>query len=116
MNQHCPTCRCGEPAKETKYRLNSGHVSALMKFAKAVHILGRNSIHIRREMYSVTPDCPFKLGADEWTNFSYLRIFGLVVHADPEKPRSGYWTLTKRGGEFLRGEAAIWNLRYAEGP
>jgi len=99
----CP--HCGQAIKPpSKYRLNSGHVSALFKLREAVRYYNRNKVHIRREM---GPGTPFELSRDEWTNFSYLRFFGLAVHADPENPRGGYWLLTSRGADFLNGKIVV---------
>ncbi len=84
------------------HRLLSGHVSALMKLRKAVLHYGRNEIHIRKQM----ADClgaPFQLTKDEWSNFTKLRYHGLAAKTE----RRGYWLLTKRGGQFLRGEISI---------
>lgn len=99
---HCLTCKCDKP---TKYHLRSGHVSALAKLRHAVFHYQRNRIHIRKEMFAT--GSPFDLTFDELTNFSYLRFFGLAVHADEENRKSGYWLITARGGQFLRGEIAI---------
>jgi len=77
----------GKSTKATWYRLSPGHVRALVKLHQAILHYGRNSIHIRNEMADTT--APFALTKDEWTNFSYLRHFGLAHHADRENPRSG---------------------------
>jgi len=92
--------------KPAAHSLSQIHVSALFKLREAVRHYGRNSIHIRKEMYDAKGS-PFQLATDEWSNFTKLRYFGLAVHADQDKTRSGYWTLTKRGGAFLRGEERV---------
>jgi hypothetical protein len=73
-----------------------------MKLRKAVLHYGRNEIHIRKHM----ADClgaPFQLSKDEWSNFTKLRYHGLAAKCD----RRGYWLLTKRGSDFLKGEVSI---------
>jgi hypothetical protein len=102
--ENCPTC--GASRKATWYKLQPGHLRALVKFHRAILHYGRNRIHIRKEMYDVTGDCPFRLTLDELTNFSFLRTFALVHHADLN-PRSGYWLMTELGARFLKGEKVV---------
>lgn len=102
--ENCPTC--GASRKATWYKLHPGHVRALVKLHRAILAYGKNRIHIREEMYEVKGDCPFRLTLDELTNFSFLRTFGLVHHAD-ENPRSGYWLMTELGARFLKGEKVV---------
>jgi hypothetical protein len=73
-----------------------------MKLRRAVLHYGRNAIHIRNEMADC-PGAPFQLSRDEWSNFSKCRYHGLVAKTD----HLGYWLLTERGGQFLRGEISI---------
>lgn len=40
-------------------------------------------------------------------NFQKLRFHGLIAHADENNPRNGEWLITKRGGQFLRGEVSV---------
>lgn len=105
--KHCPTCHCDQPEKETRYHLSQMNVTALLKFAKARQILGKQDIHARREMFSVQGDCPFRLTYDELNNLSFLRQHALLVHADPEHPRSGVWRMTERAWDFILGREAI---------
>jgi hypothetical protein len=95
----------GKSAKATWYRLQPAHVRALIKFHLAVLRLG-NRVHIREQMYDVKGDCPYRLTYDELNNFSYLRTFALVHHAD-ENERSGYWLMTTLGAKFLKGDAPV---------
>jgi hypothetical protein len=97
---HCPTC--GQSRQATWYRLGAGHVRSLAKLHLAILHHGRNDIAIRQEMYEAE-GAPFQLTTDEWSNFSYLRVFGLVHHADREHSRSGRWLMTRLGAEFLKG-------------
>lgn len=104
MTERCPHCNAS--MKQYWHRLAPGAVSALIKLLKAVHYYGRNSIHLHDEM-KAGGDPAWRLSDFEWNNFSILRFHGLA-HQDEKKPhRSGYWLITKRGGEFLRGEISV---------
>jgi hypothetical protein len=109
----CQTCittkkcqHCEADLSFTPHRLSAMMVEALFKLRAAVRHYGRNSIHIRDEMYDAK-GAPFELTTDQWSNFGKLRYFGLAHHADKENPRSGSWLLTDRGAAFLRGEIAV---------
>jgi len=104
MPHTCPNC--GARTTPTLHTLKSGHISALLKFRQAVRHYNRNRVHIRKEMADLQ-GAPFQLTKDEWTNFTKLRYFGLVAHADEKNRRSGYWLLTLNGGRFLRGEIVV---------
>jgi hypothetical protein len=93
--------------KPAQHSLTSMMVEALFKFRLAVRTLGRNDIHIRKEMYDVRGECPYHLTYDQLNNWSKLRFFGLSVHANEKNKRSGHWLLTHRGGAFLRGEIPV---------
>ncbi len=95
----------GKSTKATWYRLTPAHVRALVKFHQAILYYGRNRIHIRKEMADTT--APFALTKDQWTNFSFLRTFGLVAHYDPENPRGGEWKMTELGAKFLKGKSVV---------
>jgi hypothetical protein len=97
---NCPTC--GQSRAATWYKLGPQHVGSLAKLHLAILHYGRNDIHIKEEMKDAN-GAPFQLTDNEWTNFSYLRTFGLVHHADREHARSGRWLMTKLGAEFLKG-------------
>jgi len=88
----------------SQHSLTTLYVDALFKLRQAVRHYGRNKIHLRKDMGK---DSPFPLSFDQLTNFSKLRMFGLAVHADPKNPRGGYWLLTSRGSQFLRGETSV---------
>jgi len=105
MTETCPTC--GHSLSPSKYRLNSGHVSALFKLREAVRYYNRNSIHLRHDM---GPGAPFQLSIDELTNFSFLRIYGLAVH---DEKKTGHWVLTSRGNDFLNGRIVVPAVTYA---
>jgi hypothetical protein len=88
------------------HTLSPGAVSALVKTVKAVHFYGRNRVHIHDEMKGNVPP-EFRLSDFEWNNYSCLRFHGLVAHADKDERRSGYWLITARGGQFLRGDIKV---------
>lgn len=98
-------CRsCGrEEEPIARHTLSPMLVEALYKFREAVRHYGRNRIHFRDDMGAG----PFKLSFDQINNMSKLRYHGLIVHADKDNRRSGYWVLTSRGNQFLQGEIQI---------
>lgn len=78
--------------------LNSGLVHSLILAIQAVHRNGKNQFHYMNDL---------TLGHTAAANFQKLRFHGLIAHADEENPRNGEWLITKRGGQFLRGEIEI---------
>jgi len=107
----CPVCNEThhpgfEPKKPKMRPITAKHARTLYKLLLAVRYYGRNRIHIRREMFAAAGQ-PFCLTLDEHNNMTFLRYSGLAVHADRGNKRSGYWLLTRRGAEFLRGYLAI---------
>lgn len=104
INEICPCC--GALMREYWHTLTPGIVSALVKFLKAVRHYGRNDIHIHDEMKAAA-GAPFQLTDHEWNNFTRLRFHGLVAKVHSEENQSGRWLLTKRGGQFLKGEIDV---------
>lgn len=104
MTDRCP--HCGASMKQYWHRLTPGAVSALVKLLKAVHYYNRNSVHLHNEMKS-GGDPAWRLSDFEWNNFSILRFHGLAHQDEKKTHRSGYWLITKRGGQFLRGEISV---------
>lgn len=96
MPEKCPTCGAGISPRWEK--LNSGLVRNLILAIQAVHRKGENRFHYMHDL---------KLGHTAAANFQKLRFHGLIAHADEENIRSGEWLITKRGGQFLRGEIAV---------
>jgi len=97
---------CGASLKAYWHLLTPGAVSALTKLLGAVHHYGRNSVHLHGEM-KAGGDPAWKLSDFEWNNFSILRFHGLAHQDEKKGNRSGYWLITARGGQFLRGEIAV---------
>jgi len=93
MSDQCPYCQ----AKLIKYwhRLNPVLVHSLVKLYAAVVRKGENQIHSRKEISDMS--------IIEYNNFQKLRYFGLIAHSGP----SGYWLITHRGAEFLKGNIRI---------
>lgn len=108
------TCEgCGQ-TKDYALPLSRGLAMATIAFYNAIERLGRNRIHVGKEM--VRPIEDFHGDDPKGTyrrlvqagymtfrmegNLSFLHRHGIV--ASGEEP--GVWILTKKGGAFLRGE------------
>ena len=89
--------------KSDHHRLTPGLISALSKLILAIHHYGRNSVHIHDEM-KAAKGAPFQLTDFEWNNFTKLRFHGLAFKVDG---RPGYWGITRRGGQFLKGQISV---------
>lgn len=89
----------------THHRLTSGLVSILVNMARTVHEKNRNDIHIYTEIGEV---CGPQAYAG-MSNISKLRFHALVfkIKGENGKQIKGRWGITKRGGQFLRGEIEI---------
>lgn len=96
MSARCTTCGAGMDARWEP--LNSGLVNCLIKAIKAVHVKNENKFHWHRDL---------NLTNNESHNFQKLRFHALIAHADKNNPKSGYWLITARGGQFLRGEISV---------
>ncbi len=102
----CGQLHIPKPERNNWRRLNARHGVMLYKLLLAVRHYGRNDIHIRDDMKRAQ-GARFQITDDEWTNWGYLRYFGLAVHVSKENPRNGRWLLTTRGAQFLKGEIPI---------
>jgi len=91
----CP--HCGASMKEYWHNLTPGLVNCLIKAIKAVKKSNRNVFHWQE----------LGLTTVEANNLQKLRYFGLIAHATKDEHNSGYWLITARGGQFLRGELAV---------
>lgn len=89
----CPYC--GANMKAYWHTLTPGLVSGLVEAIKFVVSHSRNSFHLQRDL---------NLSKSMYNNFQKLRFHALVAKID-EKP--GYWLITNRGGQFLRGEIEV---------
>jgi hypothetical protein len=77
------------------HTLNPGLVSVLIKCIQLVHEREKNEFHLRRDLH---------LSVNEFSNFTKLRFHALIAKVEG-KP--GYWLITARGGQFLRGEIPV---------
>lgn len=89
----CP--HCGANTKSFWHRVTPGLVGCLIKAIDFVKTNNKNCFHLGHDL---------NLSKVEYNNFQKLRFHGLVAKV-PEKP--GYWLITRRGGQFLRGEIVI---------
>lgn len=93
----CPHCNAS--MKQYWHRLTPLLVSVLIKFRNAVSDKGVNEIHVPKEL---------PLSTTEYNNFQKLRFHGLVAKVRISGVhKSGYWLLTHRGSEFLKGTIEI---------
>src|ERR1035441_5888882 len=92
MTERCP--HCGASMTVYEHALTPGLVNALFKAVQFVHRQNRNYFHLQKDL---------DLTKSEFTNFQKLRFHALVAKTDDP----GYWLITARGGEFLRGEVAV---------
>lgn len=93
MTERCP--HCGANMKAFWHTLNPGLVSVLIKCIQFVHDHNKNEFHLQRDLH---------LSVNEFSNFTKLRFHALVARVEG---KDGYWLITARGGQFLRGEVAV---------
>ncbi len=90
---------CGASMKMYWHSLTPALVSILVKCIQFVRANNQNCFHLQKDL---------QLNVNEFSNFTKLRFHGLVAHADEKTDeRTGYWLITRRGGQFLRGEIAV---------
>jgi hypothetical protein len=78
-----------------EHTLTPGLVSVLVEAIKFVHRAGKNEFHLQRDL---------DLSKTAYNNAQKLRYHALIAKIE-EKP--GYWCITSRGGQFLRGEIRV---------
>ena len=101
QEKHCE--KCGQKVEKYSVQLTEGIVRALIKFRQAIDRKKENRIHLLKDIQG-----DIKLTPHEWNNFTRLRFHALVAKfRENGKHVAGYWLLTKRGGEFLRGETDV---------
>lgn len=96
---------CGAKLKKYIYPILPVQVHALEKFYNAVIEKNENCVHLQTDMDGTKNE----LGRSERSNWTMLRFHGLVAkykQKDGSQLR-GYWLLTRRGSEFLKGELSI---------
>jgi len=89
---------CGASLKSYWHRLTPGLVSVLIEAIKFVHEHNKNRFHLQRDL---------NLTKTQYNNAQKLRYHGLIAHAEKDNPKSGFWLITARGGQFLRGEIVV---------
>lgn len=96
---------CGAKLKKYIYPILPVQVSALQKFYNTVLEKNENCVHLQVDMDGTDNE----LGRSERSNWTMLRFHGLVAkyRQDDGSQLRGYWLLTKRGAEFLKGELSI---------
>lgn len=95
MNETTICEACGAHNNAFWHSLTPGLVDTLILFKRVVLDKG-NSIHIAKDI---------ELTYSQRANFSKLRVHGLVAKDDNEG--AGYWLLTHRGSEFLKGNIQV---------
>lgn len=97
----------------TRHRMTSGLVSILANMARTVHEKNRNDIHIYHEIAEVCGPQAYS----QLSNITKLRFHALVFKVKNEdgKQIKGHWGITKRGGQFLRGEIEIEEFALTKG-
>lgn len=86
---------CGAHNNAFYHTLTKGLVETLVIFKRAVLDKG-NSIHVAKDI---------ELTYSQRANFSKLRVHALVAKDDQRG--AGYWLLTHRGSEFLKGNIRV---------
>lgn len=84
-----------------EHAILAGHIKVLAKWKRAVKHFDRNSLHREHDLDGTE----FELTKPESANLTFLRYHGLLVK--DKEAAAGYWVLTRRGNEFLRGERTI---------
>lgn len=88
---------CGESMKAYWHSLTSGLVGDLIKAIEFVRTNNKNCFHLAKDL---------QLTKSQYNNFQKLRFHALVAK-DKDHKEAGYWLITKRGGQFLRGEVEV---------
>lgn len=97
----CKCPHCGASMLVHKHNLSKGVVKSLVKMKQAIFKFNRNSIHLEEIGLNTS---------SQFNNFQKLRYFGLIAKYEEPKSKknlAGYWLLTKRGNQFLKGEIAV---------
>jgi hypothetical protein len=95
MNEKCE--HCGAKINKYWHRLTPVLVNALVKTLKYVQEKDENLVH----------KTDLDLTHSEYGNYQKLRFHGLIAKHRDEDGRFDGWVITKRAGEFLRGETTV---------
>lgn len=101
--KHCPTC--GQKLREYDHRLTPMLADILVNLAKTVRHHDRNDIHVPTEVPAVVGPLRYSMQS----NLTKLRFHALVAKVldDAGHHIRGRWLITRRGGQWLRGEITI---------
>jgi len=101
-------CDCCNQRTEYLLTLSKGIATIVKAVGAAIKNKGENVIHPAKEMQIQAEDWTYqkahrdgKITSSHRGNFSNARIHGLLAKYENE---SGNWVLTRKGGDFLRGE------------
>lgn len=92
----CP--HCGASMKKYWHTLSKGLVDSFVEFARIVRTRQTNKVHITKET---------NFNVNQWCNFKKLKYFGLIAKCKDGEKKSGYWLITRRGLEFLKGKVEV---------
>lgn len=96
----CPAC--GQHVQQYEYKLFATSAFALIELYK----LDQRSPNGSGDFFHIKDYAEASGNRLRAPHFAELRFWGLVVKApndDPKKKASGYWAITQKGREFVRG-------------
>lgn len=94
---HCE--HCGASLRQRWDRITPGEVEFLIKFRDLVIANNKNLINVPKEM---------NLSNVEYSDFQKLRYHALIAkHKEDGAAKRGWWVLTHRGNQFVKGEIQI---------
>ena len=95
---------CGREMAAYEISITPGIMNALRKLIRSVREKGVNEVHLVKDT---------RLTHNEINNITRLRFHGLVAKcyetdaAGVKKRKSGYWLVTKRAADFIKGEVVL---------
>lgn len=98
-NQSIYCEHCGASLRQRWDRITAGEAEFLIKFRDLIIQKGENLVNVPVEMY---------LSKVEYTDFQKLRFHALIAkHKEDGRHKRGWWVLTRRGNQFVKGEIQI---------
>ena len=94
---------CGREMAAYEISITPGIMNALRKLIRSVREKGVNEVHLVKDT---------KLTHNEINNITRLRFHGLVAKCyegtgEEKKRKSGYWLVTKRAADFIKGDIQL---------